>query len=33
MSVINHVDRVLLWDAGSTDGTIEISKLKTFPSK
>lgn len=24
MSVINHVDRVLLWDTGSTDGTLEI---------
>lgn len=24
MSVINHVDKVLLWDTGSTDGTLEI---------
>jgi glycosyltransferase involved in cell wall biosynthesis len=24
MSVINHVDKVLLWDTGSTDGTIDI---------
>lgn len=24
MSVINHVDKVLLWDTGSTDGTVEI---------
>ncbi len=24
MSIIDHVDRVLLWDTGSTDGTIEI---------
>lgn len=26
MSVINHVDKVLLWDTGSTDGTVEIIK-------
>lgn len=26
MSVIGHVDKVLLWDTGSTDGTIEILK-------
>jgi hypothetical protein len=25
-SVIEHVDRVLLWDTGSTDGTSEILK-------
>jgi len=25
-SVINQVDRVLLWDTGSTDGTVEILK-------
>lgn len=24
MSVINHVDKVLLWDTGSTDGTVDI---------
>lgn len=24
MSVVNHVDKVLLWDTGSTDGTLEI---------
>lgn len=24
MSIINHVDKVLLWDTGSTDGTFEI---------
>src|SRR3989338_2467911 len=24
MSVINHVDQILLWDTGSRDGTIEI---------
>lgn len=24
MSVIDHVDKVLLWDTGSTDGTLEI---------
>src|SRR3989344_4886974 len=35
MSVINHVDRVLLWDTGSTDQTIEIiSEIKRmFPKK
>lgn len=26
MSVINHVDQVLLWDTGSTGGTLEIIK-------
>lgn len=26
MSVINYVDRILLWDTGSTDGTLEIIK-------
>jgi len=26
MSVIKHVDKVLLWDTGSTDGTVEIIK-------
>lgn len=26
MSVINHVDRLLLWDTGSTDGTIDVVK-------
>lgn len=26
MSVIDHVDKVLLWDTGSTDGTVEICK-------
>ncbi|MBI4033296.1 MAG: glycosyltransferase family 2 protein, partial [Candidatus Blackburnbacteria bacterium] len=24
MSVVNHVDKVLLWDTGSSDGTLEI---------
>lgn len=24
MSIINHVDKVLLWDTGSTDGTFQI---------
>lgn len=24
MSVVNHVDKVLLWDTGSTDGTLEV---------
>lgn len=35
MSVINHVDKVLLWDTGSTDGTIEIIKeiIKANPGK
>lgn len=29
MSVIDHVDKVLLWDTGSTDGTLEIiSKIR-----
>lgn len=34
-SVINHVDRILLWDTGSTDGTLEVIKLleKKYPSK
>ena len=26
MSVIEHVDKVFLWDTGSTDGTVEIIK-------
>ncbi|TSC90501.1 MAG: Uncharacterized protein G01um10145_173 [Microgenomates group bacterium Gr01-1014_5] len=26
MSVIKHVDQLLLWDTGSTDGTIEVIK-------
>lgn len=26
MSVINHVDKVRLWDTGSTDGTLEVIK-------
>lgn len=34
MSVIEHVDRVLLWDTGSTDGTREIIGLiKKISSK
>lgn len=35
MSVIKHVDRVLLWDTGSTDETVEIIKeiLKTPQGK
>lgn len=24
MSVINHVDKILLWDTGSTDGTLDL---------
>ncbi|MBU0569765.1 glycosyltransferase, partial [Patescibacteria group bacterium] len=26
MSVVNHVDKVLVWDTGSTDRTVEIIK-------
>ena|SRR3989344_6643984 len=35
MSVIDHIDKVLLWDTGSTDGTLEIIKeiLKTPQAK
>lgn len=35
MSVINHVDEILLWDTGSTDGSIEIEKelQRQFPDK
>lgn len=35
MSIIEHVDQVLLWDTGSTDGSVEIEKLlqKRFPDK
>jgi glycosyltransferase involved in cell wall biosynthesis len=35
MSVINHVDRVILWDTGSTDGTVEIIKeiKRIYPQK
>ena len=35
MSVIEHVDRILLWDTASTDKTIEIIKLikKKYPEK
>lgn len=35
MSVINHVDKILLWDTGSTDNTIEIGRYlkKTYPQK
>lgn len=34
-SVIEHVDKLLLWDTGSTDGSYEIAKLikKTYPEK
>lgn len=34
-SVINHVDKVLLWDTGSTDNTLKIIKelKKKYPEK
>ncbi len=34
-SIIGYVDKLLLWDTGSTDGSIEIEKelIKRFPSK
>ena len=34
-SVIDHVDKVLLWDTGSTDGTIKVEQdlIKKYPSK
>ncbi len=34
-SVIDHVDRLLLWDTGSTDASLEIEKIikKTWPQK
>ncbi len=34
-SVIDHVDRVLLWDTGSTDGTLKIVEelKKKYPGK
>jgi len=35
MSVVNHVDKILVWDTGSTDKTVEIVKKakKRFPEK
>lgn len=35
VSVINHVDKILLWDSGSTDGTLEIIQelRKKYPGK
>ncbi len=35
MSVVHHVDKVLLWDTGSTDGTLEIVRKikKAAPDK
>lgn len=34
-SVVDHVDRVMLWDTGSTDGSYEIAKLlkNKYPDK
>jgi len=34
-SVIDHVDKVLLWDSGSTDQTVKIAKQlqKAYPNK
>ena len=34
-SIVGHVDRILLWDTGSTDGGLEIEKKleKEFPEK
>lgn len=34
-SVIEHVDKLLLWDTGSTDGSVEIEKalIKKYPDK
>lgn len=34
-SVVNHVDKILLWDTGSTDGSWEIARLiqKKYPDK
>jgi len=34
-SVINHVDKLLLWDTGSIDGSVEIEKelVKKYPDK
>ncbi len=34
-SVVNHVDKLLLWDTGSTDGTLEIIEelRKKYPDK
>jgi glycosyltransferase involved in cell wall biosynthesis len=34
-SIVNHVDRILLWDTGSIDGSIEIERelLKKYPDK
>lgn len=34
-SVIDHVDKILLWDTGSTDGTLEIIEelRKKYPGK
>lgn len=34
-SVVEHVDKILLWDTGSTDGSLEIEKelLRRWPDK
>lgn len=35
MSAVNHLDKILLWDAGSTDGSFEIAKAikDKYPKK
>ena len=35
ISIINHVDKILLWDTGSTDGTLKIIEelKKKYPGK
>ena len=34
-SVIGHIDKLILWDTGSTDGSVEIGKEleKRYPEK
>jgi glycosyltransferase involved in cell wall biosynthesis len=35
MSVIDHVDKILVWDTGSTDATVEVISImtKAYPDK